>query len=83
MVSRSIAAAAVALATLLAPPAHAAPECTDIAPHTRMCSRAPGQTAIVTSPNPAIANPYGGWVFGSPGFGTPGWGPIGGVWIGF
>lgn len=63
-------------------PAAAAPECTDIAPNTRMCSRAPGQTAIVTSPNPALTNPYPGWGFGTlgiPGIGIGG----GGIWIGF
>ncbi|MGV0993715.1 MAG: hypothetical protein ACOYBX_07045 [Mycobacterium sp.] len=76
---------AVAMAfggTVLATPAHAAPQCTDIGPNTRMCTRAPGHTAIVTSPDPAFTNPWPGWGFGGLGYGL-GYGfGLGGIWIG-
>jgi len=78
---------AVALATValtLAAPAQAGPDCTDIGPNTRMCTRAPGHTAITTSPDPAFTNPWPGWGFGGLGFGGVGIGIGGpGVWIGF
>ena len=67
---------------VLAPPAEAAPECTDVGVSTRVCSRGPGHTAITTTPNPAFTNPGAGWGFGTlgmPVFGIGG----GGVWIGF
>jgi len=65
---------ALAIAVLVAAP-DAVPECTDIAPNTRIC-RTPGHAAIVTSPDPAFTNPYPGWGYGPLGFG------LGGVWIG-
>lgn len=78
-VRRCITALCVAaLALLLATPAQAAPECTDIAPHTRLCTTGPGHTAIVTSPDPAFTNPFPGWGFGGLGYGFG----IGGVWVG-
>ena len=63
-----------------AAPAGAAPDCSDIAPNTRLCTRSPGHTAIITSPDPAFTNPYPGWGFGdlAYGFGFRG----GGIWIG-
>ena len=67
---------AVAAAVLFAAPAAAVPDCTDIAPNTRMC-QTPGHSAIVTSPNPALTNPYQGW--GSGGFGYG----LGGFWFGW
>ena len=66
---------ALAAAVLMAAPATAGPECTDIAPFTRIC-QTPGHTAIVTSPDPALTNPYPGWGYGPFGFG------LGGMWIG-
>ena len=72
----------VAAALALAAPAHAAPECTDVGPNTRMCVRPPGHTAIITSPDPAFTNPYPGWGFGGLGLGGFGIGG-GGIWIGF
>jgi hypothetical protein len=66
---------ALAFAVLAAAPATAVPECTDIAPNTRIC-QTPGHLAIVTSPNPALTNPYPGWGYGPLGFG------LGGMWIG-
>ena len=63
------------VAILLAAPAAALPECTDIAPNTRMCQTS-GQVAIVTSPNPALTNPYPGWSYGGLGYG------LGGFWFG-
>lgn len=66
----------MAAAVLVAVPASATPECTDIAPHTRIC-QTPGHSAIVTSPNPALTNPYPGWGYGPFGFG------FGGMWIGW
>ena len=63
------------VAILLAAPAAALPECTDIAPNTRMCQTS-GQVAIVTSPNPALTNPYPGWSYGGLGDG------LGGFWFG-
>ncbi len=68
------------LALVAAATAAAAPQCEDIAPHTRMCTRAPGQTAIITSPDPAFANSYP-WGFGT--LGVPVIGPGGGFWVGF
>ena len=59
------------VAILLAAPAAALPECTDIAPNTRMCQTS-GQVAIVTSPNPALT----GWSYGGLGYG------LGGFWFG-
>ena len=78
-----VAATAVAVATVLvgtvfAASAQAGPECTDIGPNTRMCTRAPGHTAIVTSPDPAFTNPFPGWGFGGLGYGFG----VGGIWIG-
>lgn len=64
---------------VFAAPAQAGPECTDIGPNTRMCTRPPGHTAIVTSPDPAFTNPFPGWGFGGLGYGFG----IGGIWIGF
>ncbi|MEI6698428.1 MAG: hypothetical protein WCK99_05390 [Mycobacteriaceae bacterium] len=66
---------ALAVAVLVAAPATAVPDCTDIAPNTRICQTA-GHSAIVTSPNPALTNPYPGWGYGPLGFG------LGGMWIG-
>ena len=63
------------VAILLAAPAAALPECTDIAPNTRMCQTS-GQVAIVTSPNPALTNPSPGWSYGGLGYG------LGGFWFG-
>ena len=82
-VQHRIAAAAmfvgtVFIATVLAAPAQAGPECTDIGPNTRLCARSPGHTAIVTSPDPAFTNPFPGWGFGGLGYGFG----IGGVWVG-
>ena len=69
---------ALGVALIPAGPALAAPECTDIGPATRLCATA-GHTQIVTSPNPALTNPYPGWGYGVPGFLLGG----GGFWIGF
>jgi len=66
---------ALAVAVLVAAPATAVPECTDIAAHTRIC-QTPGHLAIVTSPDPTLTNPYPGWGYGPLGFG------LGGMWIG-
>jgi len=66
---------ALAVAVLLAAPSAATPECTDIAPNTRMC-QTPGHLAIVTSPDPALTNPYPGWGYGVLGYG------LGGFWFG-
>ena len=84
-VRRSIMAVALATVALtLAAPAQAGPDCTDIGPNTRMCTRAPGHTAITTSPDPAFTNPWPGWGFGGLGFGGVGIGIGGpGIWIGF
>ena len=68
----------VPAALAVAPAAQAAPDCTDIGPNTRMCTRAPGHTAITTSPDPAFTNGWPGWGFGGLGYGFG----IGGVWIG-
>ena len=86
---RRLAPAAPALAVLmgsvavvLAIPAGAVPECSDVGVSTRVCSRGPGHTAITTSPDPAFTNPGAGWGFGTlgiPVFGIGG----GGIWIGF
>lgn len=62
----------------MAAPAGAAPQCTDVAPNTRMC-QTPGHTQITTSPDQAMTNPYPGWGFG--GFGGFGIGG-GGIWFG-
>lgn len=72
---------AIAAAVTLAGPAGAAPDCTDLGPFTRICQNA-GHSAITTTPNPAIANPWPGWGFGGvgiPAFGLGG----GGIWLGF
>lgn len=74
-----VAAAAIAVALMQAAPAQAAPDCNDVGPNTRMCTRSPGHTAIITSPDPAFTNPYPGWGFGGLGFGIAGRG----IWIGF
>lgn len=69
-------------AIVLATPAWAAPQCTDVGANTRVCARGPGHTAITTSPDPAFTNPGAGWGFGTlgiPVFGIGG----GGFWIGF
>lgn len=66
----------VAAGVLGAAPATATPDCADIAPNTRIC-RTPGHSAIVTSPNPGLTNPYPGWGYGPFGFGR------GGMWIGW
>ena len=66
---------ALATAVLIAAPATAGPECTDIAPYTRIC-QTPGHAAMVTSPDPALTNPYPGWGYGGLGYG------LGGMWIG-
>lgn len=89
---RGLALAAMALAAtaglmapaslLLASPATAAPDCTDVGISTRVCTRGPGHTAITTTPNPAFTNPGAGWGFGTlgiPVFGIGG----GGIWGGF
>lgn len=70
---------AAAAGLLQAAPATAGPACTDTAPFTRMCVN-PGHTAITTTPNPALTNPWPGWgfTFGTPVFGLGG----GGLWIG-
>lgn len=75
-----IALFAAAAAVVPAAPATAAPQCSEIAPNTRMCARPPGHTAITSTPNPAYTNPYPGWGFGwgTPVFGLGG----GGIWIG-
>jgi hypothetical protein len=73
------AVAAIAVALMLAAPAHAGPDCSDVGPNTRMCTRSPGHTAITTSPDPALTNPYPGWGFGGLGLGIAGRG----IWIGF
>ena len=76
------AATLASLAVVLAAPASAGPDCSDIAPNTRMCTRAPGHTAIITSPDPAFTKPSPVWGFGTlgiPAFGIGG----GGLWIGF
>ena len=77
---RSLVALAMAVLTALAftAPAQAAPECTDIAPNTRLCTTGPGHSAIVTSPDPAFTNPFPGWGFGGLGYGFS----MGGVWMG-
>jgi len=78
----AVAALSGSAAMVLAAPAVAAPECSDVGVSTRVCSRGPGHTAIITSPNPAFTNPGAGWGFGSlgiPVFGIGG----GGIWIGF
>lgn len=67
-----IAVAAVALA---APASARPPQCTDTGPSTTICET-PGHAAIVTSPNPALQNPLGGWGYGGFGIG------LGGVFIG-
>lgn len=67
-------------AVLVAAPAGAAPDCSNIGPNTRMCSN-PGHAAIVTSPDPAFTNPYPGWGFGTLGIPAIGIGG-GGFWIG-
>lgn len=71
----------LAVALAVAPSAIAAPECTDVAVSTRLCTRGPGHTAIITSPNPAFTNPYPGWGFGTLGIPAIGLGG-GGLWIG-
>ncbi len=69
------------VAVLLAAPVGAVPDCADYAPNTRIC-RSPGHTAIITTPNPALTNPYPGWGFG--GIGVPAFGlGGGGIWLGF
>ena len=79
----AVATGPIVPASLLpAPPAEAAPECTDVGVSTRVCSRGPGHTAITTTPNPAFTNPGAGWGFGTlgiPVFGIGG----GGIWVGF
>ena len=71
---------AAAAAVPLAAAAQATPECSDIAPNTRMCVN-PGHAAITSSPNPAFTNPYPGWGFGTLGIPAIGLGG-GGLWIG-
>lgn len=71
-----------AAAILSASPAAAAPDCTDIGVSTRLCTRGPGHTAIITSPNPAFTDPGPGWGFGTLGIPVFGLGG-GGIWIGF
>ena len=71
----------LAAALWCAPPAGAGPDCSDLAPNTRIC-RTPGHSAITTSPNPAFTNPWPGWGFG--GVGLPAFGlGRGGIWLGF
>jgi hypothetical protein len=65
-------------ALAMAAPASAVPDCTDTGPTTRTCVT-PGHTAITTTPNPALNNPFAGWGWGTPVFGLGG----GGIWIGF
>ncbi len=67
---------AIVAAVVFAIPATATPQCTDTGPNTKIC-QTPGHTAIVTTPNPALTNPYPGWGFGGLGLG------LGGIWIGF
>ena len=72
-----VAAAAIQFAAS----ARAGPDCTDLGPFTRIC-QSPGHSAIITTPNPAIANPWPGWGFGGvgiPAFGLGG----GGIWLGY
>ncbi len=67
----------------IAPAAVAAPQCTDVAPNTRMC-RTPGHTQITTSPDQSMTNPYPGWGYGGlGGIGIGGFGiGGGGIWFG-
>ncbi|WP_313673036.1 hypothetical protein [Mycolicibacterium sp.] len=73
-------AASLVSALLLAAPVAAVPTCTRTGPTTTTCVTG-GHTAITTTPNPALSNPWPGWGVG---WGTPviGLGG-GGVWIGF
>lgn len=84
-IDRALAALIAAVAAVAtAAPAEAVPECSDTAPHTRVCTT-PGHTAITSTPNPALTNPYPGWGFGTLGgpLGIPGFGLGGrGIWIG-
>jgi len=73
-------AAAAILTGILAVPAGAAPDCSDIGPNTRMCS-GPGHAAIVTSPDPAFTNPWPGWGFGTLGIPAIAFGGNG-LWVG-
>lgn len=74
-------AVALVMALFLAAPAGAAPDCNDIGVSTRVCTRGPGQTAIITSPDPALTDPGPGWGFGTLGIPALGLGG-GGFWIG-
>ncbi len=80
--SFSLTRLAVALVTalFLAAPAGAAPDCGDIGVSTRLCTRGPGHTAIITSPDPAFTDPGPGWGFGT--LGIPVFGSDRGFWIG-
>lgn len=81
--ARTVAAAlSGSAAMVLASPAVAAPECSDVGVSTRVCSRGPGHTAITTSPDPAFTDPGPGWGFGTLGIAAIGIGG-GGIWIGF
>ena len=44
-------------AMMLAAPAAAAPECTDLTPTTRICQN-PGHTQITTTPGAALTDPF-------------------------
>ena len=81
LLSAGMSLAAIAAAVQCAAPAGAVPDCTDIGPFTRICQN-PGHSAIITTPNPALSNPWPGWGFGGvgvPAFGLGG----GGIWLGF
>lgn len=72
---------ALTVAMSFAAPAEAAPDCNDIGVSTRLCTRSPGHTAIITSPDPAFTDPGPGWGFGT--LDIPVMGPGGGFWVGF
>lgn len=55
-----LAAGGIGAATLLAPAAAAAPQCTQVGPNTTQC-QTNGSAQIVTSP--PVTNYYGGWPY--------------------
>jgi hypothetical protein len=81
LLSAGISLFAIAGAVPCAAPAGAVPDCTDLGPFTRIC-QTQGHSAIITTPNPALSNPWPGWGFGGvgiPAFGLGG----GGIWLGY
>jgi hypothetical protein len=58
----ALAVAGAASALFLAPSATAAPDCTNTAPNTRLCTTN-GSAQLTTSPG-TTSPPYGGWPFG-------------------